>query len=154
MSTWELINPSDKITFKADSHELACLAVGLLGGKYGATELDKEGEGEPRTVPLWLFGGADEYFQKHFGRDVAGSFTACDKRALAEVYDSFLIGSMSERWAFEKAMSVILDEDKAAFKEQWQDRERSSMNDICAYAYNLARGLRNKAAEESNAEQG
>ena len=140
MSTWELINPSDKITFKADTYELACLAVGLMGGAYAADLL--EGDVEPRQVPMFLFGGTDEHFKKHFGKDVSDTFEAADKLALADVLDSFLIGSMAERRAYEKALSVMPEADKAAFKEEWLDKERSSMNDICARAYGYANNLR------------
>lgn len=150
MSLWELINPSDKITFKAETHELAAIAVGIMGGQYGAQELDTEAE--PRNVPLFLFGGTEEYFQKTFGKTIAESFETCDKVTLAEVFESFLIGSMAERRAYEKALSVLPEEDKAAFKADWLDKERSSMNNICARAEHYARALREPAKEQADGE--
>lgn len=150
MSLWELINPSDKITFKAPTHELAAIAVGIMGGQYGAEELDTETE--PRKVPLFLFGGTEEFFQKTFGKTVGESFEQCDKEALAEVFESFLIGSMAERRAYEKALSVLPEEEKAAFKADWLDKERSSMNNICARAEHYARALRAPAKEQADGE--
>ena len=151
MSTWELINPSDKVTFKAPTFELAAIAVGIMGGSYAAEELDGDTD-KPRKVPLFLFGGTEEFFQKEFGKGVGESFEQCDKEALAEVFESFLIGSMAERRAYEKAMSVLPEEEKAAFKADWLDKERSSMNNICARAEHYARALRAPDKEQKDGE--
>ncbi len=147
MSTWELINPSDQITFTAESHELACIAVGLIGeGKYGATEL----EGAGASVPLWLFGGTDQYFQTTFGRkSFEDALDLCDKAAVADVYDSFLIASFRERAAFEEEMNALPEIERPAFKADWQNKRRGSLNNICHHASLYAAHFRKLAEMEA-----
>lgn len=86
--SFELINPSDPFTFKARSLEVAAQAVLLIGnGAYGGKSLDG---GE--DVPIFLFGGNDEWFKDKFDKTAEQSFEARDNDALAECFESFTLG--------------------------------------------------------------
>lgn len=65
MIEYELINPSDPYTFLAKTKESAALAVFLLGTMYGASPKDDD---EEKRIPVFLFGGAEEWYQEEFGR--------------------------------------------------------------------------------------
>ena len=65
MTEYELINPSDPYTFLAKTKESAALAVFLLGTMYGASPKDDD---EEKRIPVFLFGGAEEWYQEEFGR--------------------------------------------------------------------------------------
>ena len=65
MIEYELINPSDPYTFLAKTKESAALAVFLLGTMYGASPKD---DNEEKRISVFLFGGAEEWYRKEFGR--------------------------------------------------------------------------------------
>jgi hypothetical protein len=86
--SFELVNPSDMYTFSARSLEVAAQAVLLLGeGAYGGKSLDGG-----KDVPIFLFGGHDEWFKENFGKTAEESLDARDNEALAECFDSFTLG--------------------------------------------------------------
>ena len=60
---YQLINPSDPYTFLTPDLETAALTVFCLGTMYGA---EPQGKGE--NVPVFLFGGAEEWYEEKFGR--------------------------------------------------------------------------------------
>lgn len=65
MTEYKLINPSDPYTFLAKTKEPAALAVFLLGTMYGASPKDDD---EEKRIPVFLFGGAEEWYQEEFCR--------------------------------------------------------------------------------------
>jgi hypothetical protein len=85
---FELINPSDPYTFTAPDLETAALAVVLLGrGQYGGKSLDG---GE--DVPIFLFGGHDEWFAEKFGRTPKESLDHIEHEAIAACLDTLTLG--------------------------------------------------------------
>lgn len=112
---FEISNPSDYCTMKARDLEVAAVAVCILGnGAYG---LDGIGKDEGKGVPIFLFGGHDEWFKEKFGRTLDESETLMESKP-AELADC--LESVSYR----------------------QGRERTSMNDIRGRAHSLAKHLR------------
>jgi hypothetical protein len=112
---FEIVNPSDPYTFTAPTLEIAALVVCLLGeGKYGGTSLDT-----PRgvDVPIFIFGGHDEWFKEQFGCTFEDSYERTDKLALADSFDTVTLGRA----------------------------ERSSMNNIGGRAKRYAKALRGAA---------
>ena len=135
LAEYELINPSDPYTFLAESHEIAALTVFILSTMYGAKS--KSGEEE---VPLFLFGGSEEWYVEQFGRTPAEGIDAL-KKGIAEALDSFMLGDFEDRRRYNAALNAITDEDKKKqFKVEWQDG-RSSLNDIGAFAHRTAKKL-------------
>lgn len=90
---FNLINPSDPYTMEAVDLEVAAVAVGFLGaGQYA---LEGIGEDAGQEVPIFLFGGHDEWFTEKFGKDFDGTCThILDHRAeeLAKALDSVTLG--------------------------------------------------------------
>lgn len=110
---FELINPSDPYTFTAPDLETAALAVVLLSrGQYGGKSLDGGND-----VPIFLFGGHNEWFTEKFGRTVQESLDHIAHEAIAACLDTFTLGR----------------------------EERSSMNNIGKGAQMLAKALRERA---------
>jgi hypothetical protein len=81
---FEIINPSDKAFIESDSFETACLATCILGqGKYGLREV-----GGDKRMPVFLFGGHDEFFAEKFGKPFEESLNATDKAEIARALET------------------------------------------------------------------
>lgn len=97
---FEIINPSDKCFMIAEDLMVAAIAVSLLSeGKYALEGVDNDKE-----VPLFLFGGHDEWFKNQFDL------------------------------SFEEAMLVVVSEKKpqliSALESIEYESERGSLNNI------------------------
>lgn len=133
---YELINPSDPYTFIADDLETAALVVFALSPAYGAK--NKDGE---VAVPVFVFGGADEWYSEQFGRNTVDGFNA-KKKQLAAALNSMLLGGFEDRRRYEAALAAITDPyKKAEFIAKWQDG-RSSLNDIGTRCHRLAERMK------------
>jgi hypothetical protein len=105
----EVSNPSDYATIEYKDMLAACLAVCIVGnGKYGI--VDDEGD---QGMPIFLFGGHDEWFTSKFGMDFETAFAQTDKEKIAAALESMQLRG-----------------------------ERSSMNDFCGRAHEMAKALR------------
>ncbi len=139
MAICEVINPSDQITLSGENYEAVALAVMLMGeGKYGAREI-----GGDCDVPPFLFGGHDEWMSDKFGRSVSDSLGAIDRSLIASVLESAVIGNETSRIGYEKVASKLDGVELEQWRDEYHDRERSSMNDICGRAWAMAKNLRN-----------
>jgi len=115
---FEIVNPSDAYTIKADDLQVAAVAVCLLGnGQYMLKGLDED---KGQEVPFFFFGGADEWFTEKFGMSYEDTATQTFKNrsdSLARALESVtLVGSY-----------------------------QSSLNDIGGRALTLARTIRDYA---------
>lgn len=108
MTEYKLINPSDPYTFLAKTKESAALAVFLLGTMYGASPKD---DNEEKRIPVFLFGGAEEWYRKEFGRSTEVGLKA-EKQNVADALLSFMYGSFEDRRRYEAALNAITDEEK------------------------------------------
>lgn len=117
MTVYKIINPSDPYHLTADDLVLAAIAACLLGhGKY-ALEATDGSEG----VPLFVFGGHDEWF----AAQGAGSF------------DEALTAATGQR---AEALAKVLESVTIV-------GTRSSLNDIGEAAARLAAGVRKMVAQ-------
>ena len=133
---YELINPSDPYTFIASDLEVAALVVFSISTLYGAESKDRDG-----NVPVFIFGGAKEWYQESFGRTPDDGMEA-RKNEVAEALDSFMYGHFEDRRRYESALQAITEQEKKEeFIAAWQDG-RSSLNDIGTYAHMLAKKIR------------
>lgn len=138
MTEYELINPSDPYTFLAKTKESAALTVFLLGTMYGASPKE---DNEKKRIPVFLFGGAEEWYQEEFGRSTEAGLKA-EKQNVADALLSFMYGHFEDRRRYEAALKAITDEEKKKeFMKEWQDG-RSSMNNIGEYAHQLGEKLK------------
>lgn len=138
---FDIINPSDPYTMKADSLLTAAVAICLLGeGKLAIKQLDGDA-----NVPIFLFGGHDEWFTKNLG----GTFQAVlnnvtDSPELADCLDSVLLGGQEERQQFEQELQLLEPEQRDEYRNLWHDERKSSDNDIGRRAWRMAQHLRNR----------
>lgn len=154
---YELINPSDAVTFIAPSLPAAFLAVMLVGGgHYGTNVLDDQGhrldtpegaERHPDEVPMFLFGGAQAWGHERWPEHVPPGSTDNWGTALIEAHRaelvatlrSFCTGSWRDRQLFDAALAAIDDPAKrVAFIADWDDKKRSSLNGITNRAHAIA----------------
>ena len=143
---FELVNPSDAVTFECEDVRVACVAVLVLGeGKYGLT--DTKGDS---VLPLFMFGGMDPvnaWFKEQHDIDDVMEWMNAHLEEMATFLDSMVYGSVKERQLFLDAVSKMNAEDAADFKEKWFDQKRSSMNNIGRACAAYAAGCRKKAEE-------
>ncbi len=141
---FEIINMSDSYTLKSDDVEAACMAVTYLGeGAYGLEEIDGDFK-----MPIFLFGGYEEFFKITFNHSFEESnklYTGEKVDVMIDALKSIVIGSRSDRDIFESATSKITDEaERKKFIDEWNDKKRSSMNDIGGYAQKLVKRFEKK----------
>lgn len=120
---YEVINPSDAITFRASVVEAACIADRLRPAWYFVKDVET-GE-EPKVDNLQA--------------DYDAIWKDAEKLAsYADAYRSFLVGTRSERELFEEAVSRMTPEEALAYRDKYHDRRRTSMNDICRQVWTQA----------------
>ncbi|ENV14705.1 hypothetical protein F965_00051 [Acinetobacter schindleri NIPH 900] len=141
---FEIINPSDECTMQGDNLEVLAVACCLIGsGRYALKGLDTE-----ESVPMFIFGGHDEWFSEKFGRKFDESMDKVTKDHMLELVqslDSVLLGNQKDRQDYEKTLQSIESEQaKLAFKQEFKEKNRSSINDICARSWQYADMFRNK----------
>ena len=133
---YELINPSDQTHFEAPNLLVAALVTFLLGqGQYGA----KPEDDEAAEVPIFLFGGADEWWSEHFPDEQMEGAADRHREVLVRSLRSVCYGDLRERRLYDDALAAITDEQKRAeFIESWNDKHRSSLNNIMGRAHKFA----------------
>lgn len=116
MMRFEIINPSDKAFMEGDL-KVAAIAITLLSkGQYALKEVDGNG-----GVPLFIFGGGDEWFQDNFQQTIQEAYDSCSNADIA---------------------AALLSVELAG--------ERSSMNDFTSKAHKMAERLLELAKEEAS----
>lgn len=145
MAVYELINPSDQITFEGDSDQVA-IAAGLLLGE-GKVGMRKVGDAENIDVlPLLLFANEEQINAALGAHDMSlgtlSGWMDANKAALADFLESVLYGSARDRELF-TAMTAKLSVDEVRKQRAvWNERKRSSLNDYGAFCLSFAKGLR------------
>ncbi len=139
---FEVINPSDKIIFEAESGYIAGLTVLLVGeGKYGCAA-----ENGDTVFPIMLFGGEkqlQEWLEQHEVQTDHNEALASNREAIIEALNSFLVSDMG---MYKRLVSTFTEEGSL---RKYNDDQRSSMNDICGYAYRVSDYLQKQLDEES-----
>lgn len=120
---YEVVNPSDAITFRATIIEAACIA--------------------DRLRPAWYFVKDAETGQEPKVDDLEADYEAiwkdADKLAsYAEAYRSFMVGSRVERELVEEAVARMSADEAKAYRSKWHQKRRTSMNDICRMVWETA----------------
>lgn len=138
---FSIVNPSDPYTIEAPALGIAVMASILLGqGKYAFKSLDG---GE--DVPIFSFGGGDDWCSKHFGEslmELSNGVMDTKMREVADCLDSVLYGDAEDRLEF---LASTEDLDRPNFEAARIMRQQnlcSSMNDIGERAYRMAAKLR------------
>lgn len=146
---YELVNPSDPYTFRADNLAVAAAVVQLLGrGMYMGAPQD---EGAVQIPPL-KFVPLEDWLRKHAPESVANGMEALVESlnrgelapAVVAALDSVLLCSVAERADFEKAWADLSPEKRL----ELHDAKRSSLNDIGRFAWHVADKIRAELAEK------
>lgn len=150
---YEIINLSDQYTIEAHALDVAFVACLLLGrGQYSFEPIISQSEAAPDKneaaigIPLFLFGGADQWCQQQFREEIGETIrrvTHGKSQELADCLDSCLIGGAQERQTYTAGLELIDDPGKREiWRSRWHDERRSSLNDIGGRAYEMAKRLR------------
>lgn len=134
---YKLINPSDSYTFVAKDRETAALTVFSISTMYAAETRERDPE---MDIPMFIFGGSVEWYKEQFGRTPQEGLRK-RKADVCMALSSFVLGGFADREKYEAALDAIDDPSKKKrFIEKWQNT-RTSLNDIGAYAHQLAEKL-------------
>jgi len=145
MSTiYEIINPSDPYTFKADDERIAKAVAIILGeGAYG---LKNTGTGDDLSdSTLLLFRdekGIHKALEDTFGDGGLENFIKANKVAMADAFNSVLCMNNGDRSRYEDAVASLEPDKRQEYRDKVHDKRRSSMNDIGGLAWNIAKNLR------------
>jgi len=151
---YEIVNMRDPYTIEAMSLDVAAVACAILGGgQYQFRPLEDGGE----EIPFFMFGGEDEWCQKHFREtfEQTASRVRKDKmEELADCLDSVLIGHAQDRKTYNNGLELIDDPEKREiWRCLWHDERRSSLNDIGGRAYKIAKNFRESINQFEKAPQ-
>lgn len=126
MNLYELITPSDPITFKAEDDKVAFFcAVYLGGGKAGCENAETR-----ESIPSLLLFVDDQvkYANDYLGVEIE-KFTSDNLQKIADCFHSFAYVSARERRTYDDAVGAITDPNKLKeFKTLHEDRNRTSMS--------------------------
>jgi len=143
MNIYELITPSDPITFKADDDKIAFLcAVHLGNGQAGCRRTGENGN-QIDIPSLMLFNpDPQKTADEHLGCST-DEFVELNKDKISACYLSFAYGSIEDRKTFDDALESITDKDKLdEFKVKHEDRNRSSMSRWVDLAWKYGKALK------------
>lgn len=133
---YELVNPSDAYVFQADSFPVAVVAAWMISPMYAV----KPEEGEDYFgIPALMEDPFKEYRERF---DSVENIINGHREEIVDALRSIALGGFKDYRRYLLAIKVIDDIEKfAEFREKWNDN-RSSMNDICKRAENLADWLK------------
>ena len=137
----EINNPSDLMTIAHPDREVLQVAGLLLGrGAFGLTQVEPAIlDGEDDTIlPIMLFGLGDGY------EEILKRVNDSKKAELADCMDSLLYCGARDRRVFADAVSGLSPEEALAYRIEYNDDRRSSLNDYCRVARAWADQLRKR----------
>lgn len=136
---FELVNPSDPYTFYAPSVQIAGIVAYSLAPGFGAKAV-----GQDLSTPVFL--GWDEWMQSH---GIDDDFAEQHRSEIADAFDSFVIGTAARRADVESMLARLPESERQAWRDERQDRHRSSESKIGEVAYEYAKRLREAIAVDS-----
>lgn len=135
---YELVTPSDPITFLAPDDKIALVCAVLLGnGNAGCTREDGVD-----VQSMWMFHpNPMPEIEKILGEPM-GDFIENQRKSIAECFQSFAYGSFSDRKQYDAAISAITDPGKLKqFKETHEDTQRTSMSKWVKAAWEMGENI-------------
>jgi hypothetical protein len=139
----EIQNPSDAITIETDDIVAAGVAIMIVGdGWYGLE--DEKGE---QVVPITALGTAEPWLKQNGVSDIE-AYIKANRLKMATILESALYGDVSDRALFNAAVEKMSKENAHAFREEWNDKKRSSLNNIGAACLHYAKAFREMAGDK------
>ena len=139
MQTYELINPSDEVTFKAENDKLAYVVALLVGnGKTPCRKISENGD-EIEIPSFLLFSeNADKDINNYLECSLS-NFIENNRPKLKKTLETFCYLSPKERKTYDDAINSITDINKLKeFKNQHEDQNRTSTSEFVKKAWELA----------------
>lgn len=149
MNTYEIVNPSDKVTFLAPDDAVARAATLLVGsGNYGLRDVT---DGKSMNVHCMLLFTSEQATERllaeWFGPGSLKAFLDARWPEVAAALASAQNLDAAHRKDYEEAIAGMTKEKAEKYRREVEDRHRSSLNQIVKYAWSLAK--RTRKAEES-----
>lgn len=140
-SVWDLINPSDKITFRAPDLQIALVSVICVGnGAFAAHQLPI-GAG-PGVPFMWRSQDLDEFCTAQWGigwEQVEARVINDRHVELCESLSSFMYGDAGDRKLIEELLAALPDDEARSTRlAEWNDERRTSTKNIVGSAMALA----------------
>ena len=115
-----IVNPSDDYTIECPDIEIAAVIAVLMDGKYPLGNVDGS-----ECVPLLMFGVEKFKDEKLGGKEIADIFKT-RRIEVANALDSIVIGTPAKRELYMSILSMLPDDKKESFKNQWHDPQTRS----------------------------
>jgi hypothetical protein len=150
---YNLINPTDLITFHAPDTQVAALAVLLFSnGKYGADCVD--GTDADEDVPTFLKGGALAWWSARYDQPIVIVAQERMPEVLAALR-SFVFGTPDQRRTYDVAIEALTDPvSRERFAYNWALKHAQSKTGIDKAAKEVAQMLEdNQKAREPHASE-
>lgn len=134
--TYEFITPSDPITFKAESDQVAFFCALVLGG--GKAGMSREDGAKTESPMVFMQSDPMPWIEEYLGRELQ-AFSDANILEIAACFRSFAYGNFSDRAQYDEAVEAITDPEKLkSFKSKHEDRNRSSMSQWVGMAWKMA----------------
>jgi len=126
---YELITPSDSITFLADSDKTAFICTVILSnGQAGCNRINEDGT--QKTIPTILMfkQDADNFAIKYLDMPTH-EYISKNTKLIKDCFLSFAYGSIKDRKIYDEAIKLLSDNQTKLneFKKAHEDKNRSSM---------------------------
>lgn len=142
---YEIINPSDPYTLEAEDDTLAAVACLVLSN--GFYFLRRE-DGVDVDMPSAFTQDIQEDIRQRLGINL-DDYLQENLSRVAACLRSVTLGTTKDRQSYQLGLSLITDDDgRRKWRDDWDDKRRSSMNNIWARALKMAEAIEAKAAQE------
>ena len=99
---YQINTPEKAYTFEASSFNAACVVTTLLGGEFYSLWQDKK-----QVMPVFMFGGAEKWYQRTFGKNFQDVVQEVSADEIAQVYMTILTGKPQERQRYLQELSMF-----------------------------------------------
>lgn len=131
---YELINPSDKITFEADDDNVAKAAGLIVGhGKFGVSKY-KEDNTEDTILDIYMQFPDEHEQTKLFGGLTLNEFIVDNKQNIIDCCQTLAVCNIEDRDNYRELSKNYSDID---FMKKWDEENCTSISNICAVAHSI-----------------
>ena len=143
MYTYELITPSDPITFNATDDKVAyCVTVLVAEGKAGCKRKDDTGKLKDLGTMLFFCSNPEKEIIKVLGCK-ADVFLKEHKDQVCAAFASFAYTNLTGRIDYDTQLSEIASpSEQEAFKIIYENQNRSSITQWVKYAWQLSKKIK------------